>query len=159
MKASSWSGSSSTSIGAGDAARALLVDRGDPGMLLVGRPVDVLGLRLEVALEDLGDVEAAERLALVARDLDGVALGDIEVGRQGDRDRPVLAVREGHVLDDALPVLGALRAREGGEAAVADHLEVGGLAIGQLQLEWRSVSWDSGDGWKVDRVGQEAAAG
>jgi hypothetical protein len=29
-------------------------------VLLVGGPVDVLGLHLEVTLEDLGDVEAAE---------------------------------------------------------------------------------------------------
>ena len=61
-------------------------------MLLVGRPVDVLGLRLEVALEDLGDAEAPERLALVGGDLDHVALGDVEVGGERDRDRPVLAV-------------------------------------------------------------------
>src|SRR3954447_11353546 len=121
-------------VGAGDAARALLEDCGDAGVLLVGRAIDVLCLRLEIALEDLGDVQAAERLVLVAGDLDGVSLGDAEVGGEGDRDRPVGAVGKGHVLDDALPLLVALRAPERGEASVADHLEVGGLAVGQLQL-------------------------
>ena len=40
---------------AGEAAVALLADRGDAGVLVVGRAVDLLGLALDVALEDLGD--------------------------------------------------------------------------------------------------------
>ena len=158
VKASSWSGSSSTSIGPGDAARALLVDRGD------ARDAPCRSFRrrsrppLEVALEDLVDVEPAERLAFVARELDRVALRDVEVGGQGDRDRPVLAAGQRHVLDDALPVLGALGAGEGREAAVADHLEVGGLAIGELQLEGslcHGITREEVEQWI--EVGQEAA--
>ena len=57
-------------------------------MLLVGGPVDLLGLRVQVALEDLLDVRRAEALPSARGELDGVALGDVEVGGQRDRDRP-----------------------------------------------------------------------
>ena len=83
---------------AGDAAVALLADRGDAGMLVVGRAVDLLGLELDVALEDLADGQAAERLAVRRGQLDDVALGAVEVGRERDRDRPDLAAGEAHVL-------------------------------------------------------------
>ena len=124
---------------AGDAAAALLVDRGDAGVLLVGGAVDLLGLALDVALEDLLDLDPAQRLAFVAGELDDVADLALEVGRQGDRDRPVLAVGGAHLGADALPVGGALEAGQRREAAVADHLEVGGVALvkGQGKLSHR----------------------
>ena len=112
---------------------ALLVDRGDPGVLLVGGAVDRLGLALDVALEDLLDLDPAQRLAFVARQGDDVADLALEVGRQGDRDRPVLAVGGAHLGADALPVGGALEAGQRREAAVADHLEVGRVALGKGQ--------------------------
>ena len=91
--------------------------------------------RLEVALEDLADAEAAERLALVAGELDHVALGGAEVGGERDRDRPVLAVGERHRPRRRSSSPRSPGAGERGEAAVADQLEVGGLAVGELQLE------------------------
>ena len=119
---------------AGDAAAALLLGGGDAGVGVVGRPVDVLALLLDVALEDLGDADPAELLAVVGAELDDVALADVEVGGEHDRDRPdLLAVGEGHVLDDRLPVLGALEALQRREAAVGEQLEVGGLAGGKGQ--------------------------
>ena len=118
---------------AGDAAVALLVDRGDARVVLVGGAVDLLGLALDVALPDLLDRDPAQRLAFVAGELDDVADLALEVGRQGDRDRPVLAVGGPHLGADALPVGGALEAGQRREAAVADHLEVGGVALGKGQ--------------------------
>jgi hypothetical protein len=58
----------------GDAARALVADRGDPGMLLVGRPVDLLGFELDVLLVDLLDGDPPERLAVRRAEFDHVAL-------------------------------------------------------------------------------------
>ena len=112
---------------------ALLVDRGDARVGLVGGPVDLLGLALDVALEDLLDREPAERLAFVAGELDDVADLALEVAREGDRDRPVVAVGGPHLGADALPVGGALEAGQRREAAVADHLEVSGVALGKGQ--------------------------
>ena len=118
---------------AGDAAVALLVDRGDARVGLVGGAVDLLGLALDVALPDLLDRDPAQRLAFVAGELDDVADLALEVGRQGDRDRPVVAVGGPHLAADALPVGGALEAGQRREAAVADHLEVGRVALGKGQ--------------------------
>ena len=119
---------------AGDAAAALLLGGGDAGVGVVGRPVDVLRLLLDVALEDLGDADPAEVLAVVGAERDDVALADVEVGGERDRDRPdLLAVGERHVLDARLPVLGAHEALQRREAAVGEQLEVGGLAGGELQ--------------------------
>ncbi len=118
---------------AGEHPVALLVDRGDAGVGLVGRPVDLLGLALDVALPDLLDGEPAQRLALVAGQGDDVADLALEVGRQGDRDRPVVAGDGPHLGADALPVGGPLEAGQRREAAVADHLEVGGVALGKGQ--------------------------
>ena len=130
---------------AGDAAVALLVDRGDARVLLVGGPVDLLGLALDVALPDLLDRDPAERLAFVAGELDDVADLALEVGRQGDRDRPVVAAGGAHLGADALPVGGALEAGQRREAAVADHLEVGGVALvkGQGKLGHRLAHRES----------------
>ena len=121
---------------AGDAAAALLVDRGDAGVLPVGGAVDALGLALGVALPDLLDRDPAQRLAFVAGQRDDVADLALEVGREGDRDRPVVAVGGAHLGADALPVGGALEAGQRREAAVADHLEVRCMALvkGQVQL-------------------------
>ena len=120
-------------------AVALRVDRGDARVGLVGGAVDVLGLALDVALPDLLDLDPAQRLAFVAGERDDVADLALEVGRQGDRDRPVVAVGGAHLRADALPVGGALEAGQRREAAVADHLEVGRVALvkGQGKLSHR----------------------
>ena len=67
------------------------------------------------------------------RGLDDVAIGSVEVGREGDRDRPVVAGGGPHVLADLLVVLGALEAGQGRKGARRDHLEVGGVALGKCQ--------------------------
>jgi hypothetical protein len=120
----------------GDAARSFLVDRRHPGVLLVRGQVDLLGLLVEVAVENLLHLERPESLALVAAQLDRVSGAAVEVGGQGDRDRPVLvrplAGCQPHLLADASPVLGALEAGERREAAVGDQLEIGRLALAEL---------------------------
>ena len=116
---------------AGDTAVALLVDGGDAGVGVVGGAVDLLGLAAAVALEDLLDGQPPQRLALVAGELDHVADRALQVGGQGYRDRPVVARGRAHLGADAVPVLRALETGEGGEAAVGDHLEVGGMALGK----------------------------
>ena len=98
MNASSWSGSASASIGPAMQRVPSCADRGDARVLVVGRPVDVLGLLLDVALEDLLDRQAAERLAVGGAELDDVALAALEVGRERDRDRPDLPAGQAHVL-------------------------------------------------------------
>ena len=119
---------------AGDAAVALLLGGGDSRMSVVGGPVDVLGLLLDVALEDLADPDPAEGLAVVGAERDDVALADLEVGGERHRDRPdLLTVGQGHVLDARLPVGGAHESLQRGEAAVGEQLEVGGLAGGKGQ--------------------------
>jgi hypothetical protein len=100
---------------------------------VVGGPVHLLGLAAAVALVDLLDREPPERLALVGAEGDDVADGAVEVGRQGDRDRPVGALGGAHLGAYALPVGGALEAGEGSEAAIGDHLEIGGVALGKCQ--------------------------
>ena len=75
----------------GEAAGALLADGGDTGMIVVGRAVDLLGLELDVLLEDLLDGEATERLAVGGAELDDVADRALEIGRERDRDRPDLS--------------------------------------------------------------------
>ncbi len=124
---------------AGDHPVALGVDRGDARVLLVGGAVDLLGLPLHVPLPDLLDLDPAERLAFVAAELDRVADLALDLAREGDRDRPVVAVGGPHLGADALPVGGALEAGQRREAAVADHLEVGGVALvkGQGKLGHR----------------------
>ena len=113
---------------AGDAALALAIDRRDARVLGVGRPVDLLGLEGEVALEDLADVEASERLAVRRREVDHIAGPALEVGRERDRDRPVLPRRQAHRLTGRAPVVGAQKAAEGREAPDGEQLEVRGLA-------------------------------
>ena len=118
---------------AGEAAGALGADRGDARVLLVGRAVDLLGLELDVLVEDLLDGEAPELLAVRGGQLDDVADRALEVGRERDRDRPELAGGEAHVAADRLVVGRALEARERREAAVREQLEVAGLTVGERQ--------------------------
>ena len=120
---------------AGEAARALAPNRGDARMLVVGRQVDELGLLVHLALEDLLDRQPPERLAVRGAQLDRVADRRLEVGGQGDRDRPDLAAREPHLLAHGAPVLGAHEAPKRREASVCEQLEVGGLARAQLQRQ------------------------
>src|SRR6187551_1972026 len=124
---------------AADTAAALLVNRGDPGVGLVGGAVDPLCLTLGIALPDLLDLDPPQRLAFVARQRDRVADLALEVGRQGDRDRPVVTVDGAHLGADALPVGGTLEAGQRREATVADHLEVRRVALvkGQGKLSHR----------------------
>ena len=51
----------------GDAAAPSAQQRGDAGMLVVGRAVDLLGLALDVALEDLLDRQDAQQRGRRAR--------------------------------------------------------------------------------------------
>ena len=120
---------------AGEAAGALLADRGDARVLVVGRPVDLLGLELDVALVDLLDRQPPERLAVRGAELDHVADLALEVGRKRDRDRPDLAAGQAHVLAHRTVVVGAHEALERREAAVCEQLEVRGLACGERQRQ------------------------
>ena len=112
----------------GETPIALIADRRDAGVLVVGGPVDGLRLVLDVAVEDLIDGQRAEPLAVRGRELDHVADLALEVGRQGDRDRPDLAGGEPHLVAHRAPIGGAQEARERREASVGEQLEVRGLA-------------------------------
>jgi hypothetical protein len=111
---------------AGDRAGALLTDRGDARMLVVGRAVDLLGLEVDVAIPDLLDGQTPERLAVRGGELDDVALADVQIGLEGDRDLPDLVRlrRQTHVLADRPPVVRSHEALERREAAVGEQLEV-----------------------------------
>ena len=155
VNAFSWSGSASTSIGPAMQRAPSSWIAATPGMLGVLGQVDLLGLLLEVALEDLLDRDRPELLALVGAELDDVADLALEVGRQHDRDRPVLAGSgEGHVLADGLPVLGAEEPVRGAKPP---------LPIISKSAVWRSescregsvvVGIEGGKGREVDLVVQ-----
>jgi hypothetical protein len=97
--------------------------------LLVGAE-DLDRLVTAIGLEHLLDVEHGQQAALVALESEPVARRRT-VGRQGDRDGPGQAAGEVHVLDRGLVVRlvhepGQRRQRTG-----RDHVEVGGLLLGQ----------------------------
>jgi hypothetical protein len=120
---------------AGQAAVPLPVDRGDAGVGVVGCPVDLLRLALDVAVEDLFDGESPEPFAVVGGDLDHVSLRRLQVGREHDRNRPDPAVGETHLVDHGAPVVGAHKPAERREAAVREQLEVGCLAGGEGEAQ------------------------
>ena len=127
MNASGCSGRSTARTGPGHAARALGVQRRDARVLRVGRAVDVARLALEVALEDLLDVDHAEQAPVAVAQREAVALGRLRVARERDRDAPRQAVGEPHLVHHAPPVVGALEAAQRAEAADREQLEVGRL--------------------------------
>src|SRR2546421_7444948 len=99
-------------------------------MLRVGRPVAALGLAFLVVRIDLVDVEHGEQPALLVGECDTLALRR-RVDGQADGQRPRQAVREPHLVDDALVVVPAHEALERRERAGPDHVEVGDLARGE----------------------------
>jgi hypothetical protein len=111
---------------AGDRARALAADGGHARVVVVGRAIDPLGLEVDVAIPDLLDGQTPERLAVRSGEVDDVALADVEVRLERDRDRPDLVGLAGqaHVLADRPPVVRSHEALERRETAVGEQLEV-----------------------------------
>src|SRR5262245_23305169 len=108
----------------------LRVKAGDSGVRLVGGAKTALGLALLVVVEGFLDLEHRERPAALVCERDAVSLGGGLDG-EADGERPREAVREVHVLDDALVVLAAHEALERRERARCEHVQVRHLARGQ----------------------------
>ena len=119
---------------AGEAAVALSVDRRHPGMGVLGRAVDELGLALHVAVEDLLDGEPAERLAVVGAQLDLVAR-ERHRGRSRGRPGSTRSRRRASVIDSTTERQSSepMNPLERGEAAVREQLEVRRLTGAQRQ--------------------------
>ena len=115
---------------AGEVERVLRVEPRHAGMRLVRRPEAALRLTLAVVGEDVLDVECGEEAAALVRECDPLA-GRRPLDREADGERPRRAVREAHVLDDALVVGAAEEAFERRERADREHVEVGELSRGQ----------------------------
>jgi hypothetical protein len=113
--------------GAGEVQVVLRVQLRDPGVVPVGRAEALRGLALLVVVEDLLDLEQGQRPAGLVRERDPVSLGRLGDG-EADGQSPGHAVREAHRLDDALVILPAHEARERGQRAGGEHVEVGELA-------------------------------
>ena len=111
---------------AGEVARVLRVEAGDPGMRLVRRAEAVLRLALLVVVVDLLHLEHGQRAAFAVGERDAVPLRR-GLHRETDRHRPREPVREVHVLDDALVVLAAHEALERRQRARREHVQIGHL--------------------------------
>jgi hypothetical protein len=99
-------------------------------MCLVGRTEAPLGFLLLVVLEHLFHVEDCERPTGLVRERDPVALRRA-LDRKAHREGPRQPAGQVHVLDHALVVVPAHEAREGGEGARGEHVQVGELARGE----------------------------
>ena len=132
--------------------RLLRVQPRDAGMRVVGRAEAVLRLALLVVLERLLDLEHGDRRAGLVGERDTIARRR-RVDCEADGKRPRKAVREVHLVDDALVVRLAHEALERRERARGDHVQVGELPRGERDdLERVEV------GRRVARAVDESAA-
>ena len=100
---------------AGDNGRSLREQGRDAGVGLVGGPVHLARLGLEVAIVDLGHGERPEQVTAVIAQRDDRALLErtrLASGGEGDRQCPRRSITERRVLDDAFVVAACLETVE-----------------------------------------------
>src|SRR5215218_3094934 len=108
---------------------ALAVDRGDAGMVGVGRPVDHPGLALLVVAVELPEHHGGHGLpGTVNQGYLGALLepsGLLLVDGYGDGQAPGEAAPQAHILHHALVLVAQHEPFEGAEDPGRDHLQVG----------------------------------